>query len=168
MAQKHIPPLAGNLAPDTVNRLERASEMRLEDAQKLLRAKRHLSALYFAGFSVEMCLGAAYFRAAGFAPNAPISQETRKREMTKARQNGLMDGDAHPIVGWARLLEWKRLPAKPTPQEIGRMKDAIRKAEIVYKHWRPELRYKTMTVTAEQLGEVMRACQWFFECRGRL
>lgn len=169
MAKKPIPSLAATLAQDTINRLERAAELRLDDAQKLLRAKRHLSALYLAGFGAEMCLAAACYRASGFSPSSPISRQTRQREMAKARQHGLMDSDPHPIVGWARFLEWKRsATVKPTPQEIERMRDAIRKAQTVYKHWRPELRYKTIAVTAEQLAEVIKASTWFVEHRGRL
>jgi hypothetical protein len=166
---KQVPPLAEKLAPDTINRLVRAAELRLADAQQMLAAKRHLGALYLAGFSVEMCLAAACYRESGFAPNAPIDRETRRREMARARQRGLMDSDPHPLVGWARVLEWKRsAKIKQTPVQIQRMKDVIKRAEAVYRHWRPELRYKTIAVTAEQLGEVIKACIWFVENRGRI
>jgi hypothetical protein len=54
----------------------------------------------------------------------------------------------------------------PTPG-IATPEASSRKAEMVYKHWRPELRYKTTNVAPNQLDEVRRAATWFIEQRGR-
>jgi hypothetical protein len=43
------------------------------------------------------------------------------------------------------------------------LKEAVRKATLVYKHWRPELRYKTIAVTPMQLDEVYGAASWFIQ-----
>jgi hypothetical protein len=167
--------LANHLAPDSINRLERAAEQRYNDAESLVSKKRSLAALYLLGYTAEMCLSAAYYRSAGFDPNAPIAVDTRRRRMAQARQlratNGqpLMSNDPHPVVGWARFLEWQRTSSAPlTARDSQRLREAIRRAELVYKHWRPSLRYKITSVMPNQLEEVRKAAFWFLEQRGRL
>src|SRR5438552_19158371 len=65
-AMKQVTPLANHLAPDSVNRLERAAEVRHDDAKVLMKAHRLLGTVYLLGHSAEMCVVAAYFRASGF------------------------------------------------------------------------------------------------------
>ncbi len=170
-----IVPLVEHLSPDTIVRLERAAEGRFEEANHLRGTGRRLAALYLYGYSVEMCLTAAYFRSAGFAPNVPLDRDTRQRRMAQARQlrtasgEPLMGSDPHPLAGWARLLERQRnLSARLSPQESKQLKEAVNKAEQVYRHWRPELRYKTTEVRLEQLDEVGQAATWFIRHRSRL
>jgi hypothetical protein len=170
-----IAPLSAHLAPDCIIRLERAAEQRVADALCLIAAGRTLGALYFHGHAVEMCLSAAYFRSAGFATTTPIDRETRKRRMTQARQiqsshgEPLMSSDPHPIVGWARYLKWQRESVgRSSRQEAARLREAVRRAEIIYRHWRPELRYKMTDVREEQLAEVRLAAEWFIQNLGRL
>jgi hypothetical protein len=167
-----IIPLADHLAPDSIYRLERAAEQRYDEADRLVSHKRLLAAVYFYGYSVEMCLSVAYYRSAGFPPNAAIDQDTRRRRMAQARQlqtstgQPLMSSDPHPLVGWARFLEWQRsASATLSAKESQRLKECIHRAESVYKHWRPELRYKTTDVTPNQLGEVRGAASWFLDHR---
>jgi hypothetical protein len=161
-----IKPLADRLAPDTVNSLKRAAEQRVEDANRLLAHGRPLAALYFFGYSVEMVLCAAYYRNAGFSPNVPIDRDARQRRMARARQLMLMESDPHPLVGWARFLEWQRSTVGDLTSEDTRLlKEAIDKAGLVYKHWRPELRYKTAQVTEDQIEEVRRSATWFIKHR---
>jgi hypothetical protein len=138
--------LIDRLAPDSVSRLEKAAFRRFEDADLLKESRRWLTALYLYGYSIEMCLTAAFFRSAGFPPNQAIDRETRRRRMTEARRltnaegAPLMNSDPHPLVGWARFLEWHRCASALAVQEMRRLKDAVRWAESAYKHWRPELR----------------------------
>jgi hypothetical protein len=121
-----------------------------------------------------MCLTAAFFRSAGFPPNQAIDRETRSRRMTEARRltnaegAPLMNSDPHPLVGWARFLEWHRCASALAVQEMRRLKDAVRWAESAYKHWRPELRYKIREVRPNELGEMRRAASWFLDNAGRL
>jgi hypothetical protein len=164
-----IPALARHLAPDTVQRLERAAENRYREAECLKKQNRLLAALYLYGYSVEMCLAAACFRSAGFNLNQTIEDATRRRRMTQARQLGLMSNAPHPLAGWARFLEWyRRSSARLTLQDENRLREAVRKAEMVYKHWRPELRYKIIDVARSQLDEVHGCVRWFIEQRGHL
>lgn len=167
--------LASRLAPDTINTLKRAAEERIEDASRLLGQKRFLAALYLFGYSVEMVLASAYFSNAGYSPNRPIDRDTRHRHMVKARQmrletgEPLMEYDPHPLVGWARLLRWLRA-ASPglASRQFLLLEEAIDRAGLVYKHWRPELRYKTARVTGDQIEEVRRSAMWFIKHQERL
>jgi len=170
-----IVPLADHLAPDTIARLERAAQQRVADADYLNSAGRRTVALYILGYVVEMCLTAAYFRSIRFSETAPIDRETRRRRMTQARQirasdgESLMSSDPHPLVGWARYLERQRhLSGGVSAREKTRLREAIRRAEIVYRHWRPELRYKVTEVRDLQFAEVRLAVAWFIQNLGRL
>lgn len=172
---KQIPDLAAHIAPDNIRQLERSAQQRLDEAACLSANGWALAALYLLGYSVEMCLAAAYFRSAGFDPALPIDRETRKRRMAHARtiqtETGqpLMSGDPHPIVGCARYLRWHRqLSGKLSTQDQKTLTEAVRRAEIVYRHWRPELRYKTTQVQAAQLAEVRLAAEWFNQNVGRI
>ena len=80
-----------------------------------------------------------------------------------------MSSEPHPLVGWARFLEWqRRLRGGLKPQEFRRLREAVQKAEQVYRHWRPELRYKLTNVAMEQLDEVRQCVHWFIKQRGHL
>ncbi len=171
----YVIPLSDHLAEDTVRQLEGAAKRRFDEAKSLIAKQHFLAAVYLYGYCVEMCLAAAYFRSAGFNPNTKIDRETRRLRMAKARQlrtpsgEPLMSSDPHPIVGWARFLEWQRsLNAGLSNVERQQLSDGIIKAEVVYKHWRPELRYKTTTVGPRQLDEVRKTASWFIERLGRL
>ena len=171
---KQASPLADRLAPDTVSQLERAAALRHDDGLALLHAKHGLAAVYLFGYSAEMCLAAAYFRAAGFAAKRAIDRDELRRHMTRARNlqdadgKPLMNSDPHPLVGWARFLRWQRTASKISAVNLRRVDDAICNAELLYKHWRPELRYKVVEVTTPQLAEVSMASTWFLKQRGRL
>ena len=167
--------LASHFSPDTINRLEEAALRRYEEGTSLRERKRFLCAVYLYGFSVEMCLAAAYFRSYGLAPNSPIDRETRQRQMRYGRtlrdanNEPLMDADPHPLVGWARMLQWRRSLSSPlTPVQTSRLREALTKAGTVYKHWRPQLRYKTKDVLPAQLEEVRKCVAWFIANRGSL
>ncbi len=89
--------------------------------------------------------------------------------MAKARQLKLMESDPHPLVGWPRFMEWRRSINKElTSREAQLLTEAIHRAELADKHWRPELRYKMMKVSWDQLQEVRRAAIWFIEHRDDL
>ena len=128
-----------------------------------------LAAVYLYGCSVEMCLTAAYFRSAGFHLTQAIDRDTLHRRMAEARRQQLMTGDPHPLDGWAKFLEWRRLKCgNATAPEAKKLREAVRKAEVVYKHWRPELRYKMINVSSLQVNEVRSCVHWFIKLRGRL
>jgi hypothetical protein len=73
-----VPSLAVHLAPNTVRQLEQAAEKRSEEAECLKKQNRFLAALYLYGYSVEMCLAAAYFRSTGFHSQQAIDDDMRR------------------------------------------------------------------------------------------
>ena len=162
-----VPPLAEYLAPDSVGQWERAASLRFREADILWEKGQLLAAIYLYGCCVELCLAAACFRSAGFAADEPIGRETRLDCMKDARKRRIMEDDPHPLVGWARLVREKRGAAADRPG-VERLDQAVTKAEQVYKHWRPELRYKTAQPKVDQLNEVRQAAIWFIDNRGRL
>jgi hypothetical protein len=154
-------------AGDSVDSLLRAAEQRYRTAEILNEQRRRLAALYLFGYSAEMCLCSAYFRSTGFTARQPIDRDTRRRRMAEARLRKtatgepLMNSDPHPIVGWARFLQWQRSADPRLSQEkIGRLQEAVNKSSIIYAHWRPELRYKTVEITPEQIRRTRTATSW--------
>ena len=171
----HAATFAERLAPDTINRMERAAQQRYDSANILWKEKRRLAALYLYGYAAEICLATAYFRSAGFSPNAEIDRDLRNRRMAQARliemPNGekLMPSDAHPIVGWARFLEYQRiLVGHLTDQDRQRLREAVNKAALIYNYWRPELRYKVVDIGDEPLGKVQKAAKWLLDSQPQL
>ena len=158
--------LIEHLAPDCIKRLQHAAKMRFEEAATLQGSHR-LAAIYWYGYSVEMSLVAAYFQNVGFAPNQEIDRDTRKRRMTDARNKGIMESDPHPLVGWAELLR-KSSFAKVNPQRRRLLDQAVDLARQVYRHWRPELRYKVVDVNPEYVDEVRQAAKWFVDKHSQL
>lgn len=80
-----------------------------------------------------------------------------------------MSSDPHPLPGWARYLERQRRLSKDLNEgQRRRLLDAVHRAEVVYKQWRPELRYKLTEVKESQLAEVRLAAEWFIQNIGRL
>lgn len=166
---RDVLPLAERLSPDTVAKLESAGLHRFESAEKLRIHARRLAALYFYGYSAEMWLAAAYFRSAGFRPHDPIDPDTRHRRMGQARQLRLMNGDPHPLVGWARFLQWQRSAAGRLAESDAQMlQAAVNKTIEIYHYWRPELRYKVVEITDAQLTTVRRAVTWLRDNQSNL
>jgi hypothetical protein len=163
---KDAPTFAERLAPDTIRKFERAAQHRYKSANILLLEGRRLAALYLFGYTAEICLATAYFRSAGFSPNQEIDRDTRNRRMAQARlletPNGerLMSRDPHPIIGWVRFLESRRILAgNLTEKDRQRLREAINKAVFVYSYWRPELRYKVVDIGDKQLHDVRAAAK---------
>ncbi|HBI47096.1 MAG TPA: hypothetical protein DDY78_30220 [Planctomycetales bacterium] len=172
---KEIVPLGERLAPDTIAKLERAAQHRFATAEILRTKKRRLAALYLYGYSAEICLSAAYYRSSGLPGNTAIDRDTRQRRMAQARQlrtasgEPLMNSAPHPLVGWARFLQWQRiLRGGLTRQDERRLREAINKATLIYNYWRPELRYKTVEVPDRPLQEVQRAAKWLLDNQKQL
>ncbi|WP_459558189.1 hypothetical protein [Lacunimicrobium album] len=155
-------------APDTIARLRRAADQRFKTAEVLKSNDRRLAAVYLFGYSVEMWLGAACFHHAGFRPHSEILPDIRGRRMAFARQRGLMSNDPHPIVGWARFLEWSRLTIDPSEHERQILTSAIKNAEVIYQYWRPELRYKVHDFSSKEVDLVHKSASWFQQNQGKL
>lgn len=169
--------LADRLAPDSIRSLERAAELRFGDAEVLRQSgggESLLAAVYLYGYVIEMCLTAAYFRAAGLAPDEMLDNDTRRARMARLRQlldesgKALMGADPHPLVGWAQGLRFQRRLVGASESVSRRLDDAIDYTKRAYRHWRPELRYKVAQVPPDQLEDVRRAAEWLLRQRGNL
>ncbi len=157
--------LIDRLAPDCIVRLKQAARMRFAEAATL-QDKHRLAAIYWYGYSVEMCLAAAYFQNAGLAPDQTIDRGMRNRLMANARRMKLMKSDPHPLVGWAEMLRWQSLQGKVDSQRRRLLDIAVDLAKNVYRHWRPELRYQVIMdvdVLEDYLDEVRTAAKWFLD-----
>lgn len=173
------PPLARHLAPLSIRSLRVAAEQRHRDALQLLaRAgakpdrKHRWAAVYLWGYTAEMMLGAAAFKAMGFSLTEKIDDDTRRLKMSQARKTTFADGaplmgnEPHPIVGWARYFVHLRSTSNPI-----RGVDAanlLSRVDVVWRHWRPDLRYHAADVADRQLSEVRDAVEWLLENVNRI
>jgi hypothetical protein len=55
-----------------------------------------------------------------------------------------------------------------TAQDERRLREAVNKATLIYRYWRPELRYKTVEVPEPPLQEVQRAAKWLLDNQKQL
>ena len=122
-----------------------------------------------------MWLCVAYFRGTGFGPQEPIDRDTRRRRMAQARHlrldSGvfLMNSDPHPLIGWARFLEWQKSASGAlAAEDAQRLSEAVNKAVEIYSYWRPELRYKVVHITEPQLQVVRGAAVWLKDNQDKL
>ncbi len=142
--------------------------MRVGEADVLSQAGHWTAAIYLLGYAVEMCLGAAAFQAAGYDIRQEIPRDERlaKANQLKAIPGAdgkrLMTTDPHDFVGWARYLEWHQSPTADAGRKVV-LQEAVRRAKVVYQHWRPELRYKTTTDSERQLAVVRPESEWFLQ-----
>ena len=86
--------------------------------------------------------------------------------MSYARQMGLMGSDPHPLVGWAKFLRWQ-MAGSGDERKNRLLDEAVNWAQRVYRHWRPELRYKVVDVPSPCLNEVQQAAKWFVDNQAR-
>ena len=80
-----------------------------------------------------------------------------------------MNSDPHPLVGWARFLEWQRSASGVLAlADTQRLREAINKAIKIYNYWRPELRYEVVEIADAQLTVVREAATWLKDNRDKL
>jgi hypothetical protein len=151
---------ADQIGDGSISTLESAASWRLAEAGVLRANGRYGAALYLLGYVAEMRLTAACCRLLGYSPEDLISVAALERMRTDARKLKLMTAAPHDVRGWGRyLIELRRRRRR----WFGRGIQGIieRHADSLYAHWRPRLRYKTMTPTAAQLKAVLEAAEWF-------
>jgi hypothetical protein len=152
---------AQRLGPDTIRKLEDSAPHRIEEARQLRDAKRHLAAVYLLGYSIEMRMGAAYFRLQRLGINEPIDRDMRRRAIALAQQNDLMGREPHELIGWARLLVFRRATLSPPAYADSFGKVLVEKATAAYNLWRPCMRYRHTDVPLELMEEMMQIAEWF-------
>jgi hypothetical protein len=161
------PLLAKRIGPDSISKLEAAASRRYCEATVLRESGQLLGAAYLYGYVAECRLGAAYFRLVGYRPNTEITIEARKRILAAAIQAKLMSAAPHDIAGWAQLLIATR-KRRGTGYPAGLRHEIIRKARALYARWRPNLRYRAIVPTLEEVAVVRESAEWFEEHYRRL
>lgn len=153
--------LATRLREDTIFEFEQAAEQRRVDARRLALEGRSLAAIYVQGYSVEMSIKAAYFRATGHPRTRQITPQDRVMALSEWKRLGLLRKPGHhDILGWAELLAAKRqdlLQPYPRPFET----EMLAQAKALYLRWRETIRYHTNVPYADETRIVFMAAHWF-------
>ena len=80
-----------------------------------------------------------------------------------------MNSDPHPLIGWARFLEWQKSASGAlAAEDAQRLSEAVNKAVEIYSYWHPELRYKVVHITEPQLQVVRGAAVWLKDNQDKL
>jgi len=153
--------LIKRLGPDTISRLERAAPRRFSEAEWLHEGKYSLAAIYFYGYTIEIVLGAAYFRVLGSGRTEPISINRLGRVLHAARLLSRFEDKSHPVDGLSRLLVQDKQALSP-PAYSKKMERAILDhADSLLATWGPKLRYRAIDVMPDEVTSVRKAAEWF-------
>ena len=154
-------PLANRLREDTIGEWELAAHDRLLVAMAMLSSGSRLVPVYLLGYSVEMRIKAACFRARGFGDDTPITTTDRDRAVSEWQVLGLLRKPGqHDLPGWAELLVAKRI-AMGSPYPITLGNDIVDQASLLYSRWREVLRYKANQPYRHELRLGVRVALWF-------
>ena len=148
--------LVGQIREDSRRRLRSAAEARFLEAESLAESGYGLASVYLHGYSVEIVLGLAFFSREGYGEDREIGEIERRAALYRARQESADPREAHPIDGWAALLVKHSRSRYHGPFAAA----LTEKTSVIWRHWRPVLRYKTPTVSGTQLAEVRTASGW--------
>lgn len=99
--------LTERLKPDSIDEFVAAACERYSDGIELAAQARRTGAIYLFGYSAEMVLKAAYFRAIGVPDRAKLEMKVHLRPaVTQAKQLGVNwpKDNLHYVQGWAELL----------------------------------------------------------------
>jgi hypothetical protein len=157
---------------DSVPRFERAARRNYSDAEALRRADRRFGPVYLYGYSVEMTIKAAYFRAifkARVQPiTTPIGSTLRNQEWSLRANLNLPprpsndQENQHDILIWSLLLAWRRSVLGNQYQYPPWLaQELVNRAADVYKYWREYMRYRSVAISASELGAIRSHAKWF-------
>ena len=101
--------LPDRLAVDSCGEFLAAAENRYEEGLTLFEVGHRAAGIYLWGYSAEMLLKAAVFRALGSSLRDEIRKDDLEAARNLARQNNInWRGNYHFLPGWAELLLWVR------------------------------------------------------------
>jgi hypothetical protein len=156
------------IGPDTRSRLGRAAFRRFLEADCLIEAKHHLTAIYLFGYVAEMVIGAAYCKNLRYGVNDPIDPSRLNTMLKAARQLSKAVDKSHPIDGLARLLVNDKGALAPPAYDKKLGLRIIDRADLIGRHWSPKLRYRAIDASWEVVSEVREAAEWFLKNSERL
>jgi hypothetical protein len=161
-------PLSQRVIDDSIDSFLKAASQRWKDAEALRRAGRRLAALYLLGYSTEMILKAAYFKAIGFQLSQPITQQDRAQATAGYMALGLQQRPGvHDLTGWSQLLVAKRRTLG-IAYEVGFGQHVVNQAQQAQSHWKETIRYQSLSVYRVELEAVRTAARWFRRNLGQL
>jgi hypothetical protein len=151
--------LAGRFQSDRIRAFESAADQRFSEAELLGKHGHNLIAIYLYGYVVEILCKAACYRFDGKGIRDEIDEAYRKQVALKAQSYNITIHGPHDLVGWARLLVERKKHIRPDcDREL--LQHVESNAEVVYKHWRPEMRYRATQAIDPQLQDVRAATLW--------
>jgi hypothetical protein len=151
--------LPGRFQLDRIRAFESAAEQRFTEAELLGKHGHNLIAIYLYGYVVEILCKAACYRLDGKGVTDEIDEAYRKQVARKARFYDFTIDGPHDLAGWARLLDESKKHIRPDcDREL--LQQVRIKAETVYEHWRPEMRYRATRASDTHLKAVREAASW--------
>ncbi len=153
--------LANRLGFDTISGFRQSARERFTEAELLAGHRNPFGAIYLYGYSVEMIIKAAYFRALGHGPTQEIKPSDRGLAKGHATDLGIRISGPHDFVGWALLLvEFNGSLPRPTYDEpFG--SELVNRAIMAYRNWRPEMRYRVAITSPQEVEAVRSSACWF-------
>lgn len=158
--------LPNRCGPDCIAGFRAAAVQRYRDACRLADGERRTGAVYLWGYSIEMLLKAAFFRAFGYDDHRPITTADLRAAIQLAPSVGYTwpaGGNLHHLPAWGQLLVRVRshLPsaAYSTRQFPGRI---LTRTVQAYQVWREMLRYHENRAYEHEVRTVRASAEWFF------
>ena len=151
--------------PDCIAGFRSAAVQRHLDACRLADNERRTGAVYLWGYSIEMLLKAAFFRAFGYDSQRPITAADLRAAVQLAPSLGYAwpaGANLHHLPGWSQLLVRLRanLPNEAYPS-LAFASRIQRRAVHVYQVWRETLRYHENRAYEFEVRAVRECAEWF-------
>jgi hypothetical protein len=172
--------LTDRLNPDSIDEFLAAACERYCDGIELAAQARRMGAIYLFGYSAEMVMKAAYFRAIGVSNRAPLGRQSHlNAAVTRARQLGVNwpnPRNLHYVQGWAELLVVIQMNLVKTSQPPPASAYAdptfahrVREhATIVQNLWNESLRYHKNRAYEFELIRMQSSVDWLMKNLPRL
>lgn len=144
---------------ETYGSMELAAAARYWDGLSLAinDRDRATGAVYLMGYTVEMLLKTAYYRARGLAPTDSVAAHL-KGVRSQADWHGC--NNFHDLVAWAKFLVAVRANMKsPLDPVMGGA--VVTYAAQLQSHWSEALRYRSSVASEVELHDVLRSVEWF-------
>ncbi len=154
--------LPQRLAADTCGEFLAAAECRYEEGLTLYDAGWRAGAIYLWGYSAEMLLKAAVFRAMGSSLRDEIRKDDLEAARSLARQNNLRwNGNYHFLPGWAELLLFVRTSVPGLRFRDVSLGSTIQFHAIeVNRFWRETIRYHKNIAYRWEAARVRQSVEW--------
>jgi hypothetical protein len=142
--------------------MELAALQRYEDAHALRLSGRYGAAVYLVGYTTEMFLKCAYFRAIGAQGTdrvVPMLDPARRAAHVLCPQ--ISPEHYHNLLFWGTLLRRRRRGRNPMPHELD--SQLAQRVRRVHQLWWIEMRYRQDLASARDARVAMDDALWLRE-----